>query len=118
RAGKPDSNRLAAAIQALGGDHPDAQREALGILKTLGGSALPALPAIRKLAEQTKDEAVRKDAQAVLQSIFAVPAYSRAEVEEIRQRAECHPTGSTSRPREADGRLRLTARVAGNGLNF
>jgi hypothetical protein len=118
QAGKPDPDRLAAVIQTLGGDNPSAQRQALGTLKTLGAAALPALPAIRKLAEQTKDEGVREAAQAALLSLFAVPAYSRAEVEDIRKRAECHPTGSASRPRQADGRLLLTARVAGNGLNI
>ena len=45
-------------------------------------------------------------------------AYSRAEVEQIQALAECRATASASHPRAPDGRLRLTARVAGNGLNF
>ena len=118
QAGNNDRVLLTALIGTLGDDDPRTQLEALGTLKTLGPSALPALPAIRTLAEKTKDDRVRTAAQAALVSIFAAPAYSRAEVEEIRKRAECHPTGSGSRPREADGRLRLTARVAGNGLNI
>ena len=45
-------------------------------------------------------------------------AYPRAEVERIRESTECRPTRTTTRPRGADGRLRLTARVAANGCNF
>ena len=42
----------------------------------------------------------------------------RAEVEEIRKKSECHPTGTSSHPRQANGHLRLTVRVAANGCNF
>ena len=45
-------------------------------------------------------------------------AYSPDDVERIRRLAECHATASALLPRPADGRLRLTARVAGNGLNM
>jgi hypothetical protein len=52
------------------------------------------------------------------EGLFAPPrAYPRATVEKIQALAECHPTASASHPRAA-GRLRLTAQVAGNGLNF
>ena len=47
----------------------------------------------------------------------AVPGLTRTEVEEIRKLAECHPTGLESLRRSPDGNLRLTVRVAGNGLN-
>jgi hypothetical protein len=43
---------------------------------------------------------------------------SRAEAEEIRKLAECHPTASAWHALSSEGRLKLTARVAGNGLNF
>jgi hypothetical protein len=118
QAGKADPGRLAAAIQAMEGDNPGAQREALATLKTLGASAAPALAAVMRLAERTRDDAIRTAAQAAIQSIFAVPPYSRAEVEDVRNRAECRPTTSATRPREPGGRLRLTARVAANGLNI
>jgi hypothetical protein len=45
-------------------------------------------------------------------------AYSRAEVEQIQASAECRASASASHPRAPDGRLQLTARVAGNGVNF
>ena len=45
-------------------------------------------------------------------------AYSRAEVEQIQALAECRELPQRPTLRAPDGRLRLTARVAGNGLNF
>jgi len=113
-----DPARLDAAVKALGGDDPAAQREALRSLGDLGPAARSALPAVVGLLGRTKDESVRAAAQAATGRIFAVPAYSRADVERIRELAECRPTGSAAHPVEAEGRLRLTARVAGNGLNF
>jgi hypothetical protein len=50
--------------------------------------------------------------------LYASAAYPAAEVESIRRLTECHPTATTTRPREAGGRLRLTVRVAGNGCDF
>jgi hypothetical protein len=46
------------------------------------------------------------------------PAYSRAEVAEIRRLCECRPTGTSTPRREPDGRLRLTIELAGNGCTF
>jgi hypothetical protein len=51
-------------------------------------------------------------------SPLAPQAYPRAEVEEIQQLTRCRPTATSTRCREADGRLRLTARVAAGGCNF
>jgi hypothetical protein len=51
--------------------------------------------------------------------IFAPPrAYPRADVERIQALAECHTTASATHRPGPDGHLRLTAEVAGNGLNF
>jgi hypothetical protein len=53
------------------------------------------------------------------QALFAPPrAYPRSEVEKTQALAECHVTATSSQPSTPDGRLRLTVRVAGNGLNF
>jgi hypothetical protein len=49
---------------------------------------------------------------------LAPVAYPRAAVEEIRELTNCRPTALTSRPRDADGHLRLAARVAAGGCNF
>jgi hypothetical protein len=63
--------------------------------------------------------ALRSPPPANAQELFAPPrAYPRAEVEKIQALAECHPTASASHPTAADGHLRLTVEVAGNGLNF
>jgi hypothetical protein len=44
--------------------------------------------------------------------------FSRAEVEQVQDLAQYRPTATAVHPRAADGRLHLTARVAGNGVNF
>jgi hypothetical protein len=62
-------------------------------------------------------ESVRAEARTVFKGITAGLADSKAEVEQVRALAECRPTGEQSLPVPADGRLGLTARVAGNGLN-
>lgn len=113
-----DPEGLAEAIRDLGSAEAAAQRHALETLAALGPSAQTALPAILKLLGQTQDEAVRTAAQAALQRIGARPSYPRAEVERVQELAECRPTRSASHPVDPAGRLRLTARVAGNGLNF
>jgi hypothetical protein len=112
-----DPARLDAALRALDGDDSPAQREALKTLGDLGPPARSALPAVLGLLSKTRDEGVRAAAQAALGRITAAPAYPRAEVERVRALAELRPTASTTHPVGADGRLRLTARVAGNGLN-
>jgi hypothetical protein len=62
---------------------------------------------------------LRDPPPATPQGLFAPPrAYPRATVEKIETLAECHPSTSASYPRSPDGRLRLTAEVAGNGVNF
>src|SRR5208337_982900 len=57
-------------------------------------------------------------ARAILRSDFGPAAYPAPLVEQIRKLSECHPTGTSSHPRQADGHLRLTVRVAANGCNF
>jgi hypothetical protein len=44
--------------------------------------------------------------------------YSRAEVEQVQDRAKCAPTATAVHRRAGDGRLGLSVRVAGNGVNF
>jgi hypothetical protein len=116
--GQVAPERLVALTQALGSQDPAAQRAALDALKALGPAAQPTLTAIVKLAEASRDAATREAARAAATAIFTVPAFTRAEAEEIRKQAECHPTGSASVQSGADGRLRMRVRVAGNGLNF
>jgi hypothetical protein len=51
--------------------------------------------------------------------IFAPPrAFPRADVDRVQGLAECHTTADATHRPGPDGHLRLTARVAGNGLNF
>jgi hypothetical protein len=117
--GKADAARLEKVTRALEGDDPVAQREALGALAQLDpATRQAALATVLRLAGQAKDPGVRETATGVIRSALGPVAYPRAEVEQIRELTECRPTGTTLRPREADGRLRLTARVSANGCNF
>ena len=120
---KPDPARLEATLRALHSGTPAEQRAALKTLEDLGPAAsAEAFSAVYELAEKAKDESVREAARSLLKRAFEAAhvgeAYSRADVDEIRKLAECRPTTSATHPRQPDGRLRLTARVAGNGLNI
>ena len=54
----------------------------------------------------------------MLKTLFAPTAYSCAAIEQIQKACECHATGSSICSPGADGRHRLTTRVAGNGCVF
>ncbi len=111
--------RLAAITLALEGTDREAQREALATLSDVDVSARQTLvPTILKLAGQEQDQVVRAAAQKALASFFAPAAYSRAEIDQIRKMCECHSSKMESRPRQADGRIQLTTRLAGNGCTF
>jgi hypothetical protein len=117
--GQADAARLAEVTRALEGDDPAAQREALRALAGLDpATRQAALATVLRLADRSKDPGVRQAATAVVRGALGPVAYPRTEVEQVRELTECRPTGTSSRPREADGRLRLTARVAANGCNF
>ncbi len=118
-AGRPDPARQASAIRALEGGDSSAQRQALAALQELGPAALQAAaPILLKLAGEAKDPSIREAVRDVIRKAFAPPAYSRAEIAEVQRLCECRATGTASRPREADGRLRLAVKLAGNGCTF
>jgi hypothetical protein len=108
---------LEAALRELARDDVSAQKAALKSLSGLGPAARPALPRIVELIGQSRHDAVKAEASAVFKRIIAASGYSRADVERVRALAECRPTGTQSLSIDADGRTRLTVRVAGNGLN-
>jgi hypothetical protein len=118
-AGPSDSVRQASALRALEGGDLAAQRQALATVEKLGPATVQAVaPALMKLAGEAKDPSIREAAREVIRKALAPPAYSRAEVEEIRRACECRPTAATVRPRETGGRLRLSTKMAGNGCTF
>ena len=118
-AGRPDAARLSAVKKELDSDDPPTQRRALESLRKLDTSTRQAaLEVVFKLAGQAKDQGVRDAAADIIRSEFGPAAYPAAQVDEIRKVSERHPTGTSSHPRQADGRLRLTVRVAANGCNF
>ena len=117
--GRADTARLAELTRALEGDDPAAQRNALKSLSELDpATRQAALPTVLRLAGQSKDPGVREAAADVARKALGPVAYPRAVVDQIRESTECRPTRTTTRPRGADGRLLVTARVAANGCNF
>ena len=81
-----------------------------------------ALPAIQR-AQASSDGGVRQAAQSLVRSlggmaIFAGDVYSPQEVQEIQKLSECQATSSSTVAPQPDGRLHLTARLAGNGVSF
>jgi hypothetical protein len=117
--GQTDPARLAAVTRALEGSDPEAQHRALEDLRQFPPSSWQqALSAILRLAGQTADPKVREAAKGLLKNVMGPAAYPHAVVDAIRKLSECRATGTASHPREADGGLRLTVRVAANGCNF
>ncbi|MGC8642945.1 MAG: GH39 family glycosyl hydrolase, partial [Isosphaeraceae bacterium] len=115
---KAEAARVDPLVKALEDRDPAAQRQALVTLGQIGPAAQSALPAVLRLARAATDDRVRDAAQAAVRSIFAPPSYTWAEIEEIRKLAECRPTGTTRCTPTRSGRLRITARIAGNGVDF
>ena len=58
-----------------------------------------------------------RQARALRNRATASDTYNRDEIKKIRERAECRATSSVTVPRKGGECLRLTARLAGNGLN-
>lgn len=120
---QPDPARMKSLLQTLDGQDAAAQRTALAEMEGLSLWTQPAAcEVVAKLARSAKDASIREAAETIITHVF-VPSssrdcYSREEVEQVRKLAECRPTGSSVVPRQPGGALRLTARVAGNGLNF
>ena len=117
-AGAANRARQASALRASSPAtwRPSAGRRAL---EKLGPSMLQAAaPALMKLVGEAKDPSIREAAREVIRKALAPPAYPRAEVEEVRRTCECRPSGTIMSPRETDGRLRLTTKMAGNGCTF
>ncbi len=61
---------------------------------------------------------MRDLANDVIKTVFAPKAYSRAEIEAIRKQCECHATRLVNIARGAEGAVRVTTQVAGNGCVF
>ena len=117
--GPADPARLLALTRALEGDDPAEQRKALEALRELNpATRQAAVGAVLKLSQETKNESTRAAAQAAIKTAFGPPDYPRADIEAVREKCELRATGKAVHAREANGHLRLTARVAANGCNF
>jgi hypothetical protein len=111
--------RLAAATRGLESGDPNAQRAALReVAKLDPATRQAAIGSILRLADHAKDPEVREAALATIRTALGPVAYPRAAIDEIQKLTELHATASTSRRVEPGGRLRLTARLAGNGCSF
>lgn len=120
---KIDPAKLDATLRALESTETAVQLAALKTMETLGPAAvIEAVQPIMKLAEEAKDKDVRRAARKLVSRSFlgtgAPQAYTPDQVAQFKKLSECRPTGSATYPRQADGHLHVTARVAGNGLNI
>jgi hypothetical protein len=114
----PDAARVADLTRGLEGDDPEAQRRALDALAGLGREARrAALGAVFALAGRAKDPAVRDAATALLRGAMGPEVYPRATVDAIVAATTYRVTATATTPREPDGHLRLTTRLAANGVN-
>ena len=117
--GPSDATRLAEVTKALEGSAPAAQLAALETLRKLNpATRQAAATVVFKLAGQTKDLGVREAAMGIIRDALGPVAYPRAVVEELREKSMLRPTSTSSCPMQANGRLKLTVRVASNGCNF
>ena len=117
--GTTDPAALGALVRNLEGSDRAAQRRALESVQKLDPSGRQAAAgAILKLAGQEQDTAIRDLAKDVIKSLFAPMAYARAEIEQIQKMCECHPSGTATVARDADGRFRVSTRLAANGCAF
>jgi hypothetical protein len=118
-ASSSDRARQASVLRDLEAGDLAAQRQALATLEKLGPAiAQAAAPALMKLAGEAKDTAIREAALETIRKALGPRSYPRAEVEELRRSCECRQTGWAVHSRELDGRLHLTAEMAGNGCAF
>jgi hypothetical protein len=114
-----DSAPLAEVIRSLEAGDLAARRQAIAQVSMLDAAGRQAaLPSILKLAGQEQDPALRALASDALKTLFAPPAYPRAEVEQIQKLCEVHPSGTAKAVREPNGHLRITTRIAANGCVF
>ena len=122
-----DYAQLDALLRSLRNDDAAARELAMQSLAKLDpatvrhpNSMLKIGPVLIDLAGQAKDPAIRQKAHDLLRELAdsAGQSFSPAEVQQIQKLAECHATASATVPRQPDGHLRLTATVAGNGLNI
>jgi len=115
----PDAERMTLLNRDLGGKDPAAQARALRTLRGLDpATRQAAVAAVFRLAGPTSDPAVRDLATEILKNAIGPVAYPPAVIGRIREATECRPTATTTLPRAADGRLRITARLAPNGCVF
>jgi hypothetical protein len=116
--GKANPGQLADVLKGLDGDDPAAQRRALDAVSKLDlATRRAALEAVFRLAGRSKDAAIRDAATALLREALGPAAYPAADVEAIREACRLRPTAEMAPSTQADGRLRLTLRVAANGCN-
>jgi hypothetical protein len=114
----PDAARLATLVRVLEGDDAAAQREALKALAGLDrGTRRAALSAVFGLAGRATDPAVREAAMGVLKEFMGPEVYPRATIDALVAATTYRVTATSTPAREPDGRLRLTTRLATNGVN-
>jgi hypothetical protein len=120
---KADPERVKTIVEALNSHNVATQRAGLKMLEELGPlAAHEALQPLYLLAGTTKNEVIREHAGRLLGQVIQEfkwrGAYSRDLVEKVKELSECRPTGSQRLPGPTDGRMCVTVRIDGNGLNM
>jgi hypothetical protein len=119
QSGGREAARLAEVIARLQSDSPALQRQALETLTQLDArTQRAASEAVLRLAGRAKDKQIRDAAAGFLRKQAGPVAYPAADIEKLRKACECHPSARAMHPRQANGHLRFTVRVASNGCNF
>jgi hypothetical protein len=112
------SQRLDKALAKLDSKQRDTQLAGLEELAALGPAAETAVKRVFEVLLSTQDTTVRERATAVLKRIAGPKAFPAATVRQVEELSALHLTGLTSPKPGADGRRRLTVRVAANGANY
>jgi hypothetical protein len=116
---KPRPGELDRLIKVFEGDDEEAQIKAILRVVSFGAAGTPVHEAIGALHERTKSDRIRKSISIVAnQTNQKAPACSSDEIAEVERLSKQQVTGDSIQTVAADGTLRLSVAVAGNGANF
>ena len=116
--GKAKAAELRSAIEAIGSSDRETQLAGLEKVAALGVATQPVGEALYHLAEKTDDKTVRTAALRAFARLKGPRCYPAQEIEKVESLATLRPTNSSKHRMAAEGPLRLTVRVAANGVNF
>ena len=111
------SDGIETALNDLETGDKTKQLAALAALASLGRAAQPVAGRLLQIIEKTEDEDVRKQALKAAVAMSSPSCYPAETLRQIQDLATLRTTASSTQGVNADGSLRITARVAGNGTS-